>query len=102
MCDAGFSVHVVDWFKSYFSRTQIVKYGDSNSFKLSKNDVNIVIPARNTRLHQKKNFRVDRKVGTKYSRSPFYNGTKLWDKLTKEEQESSTLKCLFLKNTTSL
>ena len=53
--------------------------------------MNIVIPARATRLHDKIVFRVDRKVGTKYSNSPYYKGTVIWNSLTKEEQNAETL-----------
>ena len=36
-------------------------------FKISKDVSNIVIPARNTRLHQKKVFKTETRVGTKYA-----------------------------------
>ena len=42
-------------------------------------------------LHDKYVFRIDSKLGTKYSNSPYYKGTKLWDKLTKEVQMSETI-----------
>ena len=48
-------------------------------YKSSKNPSTIVVRARNTRLHRKKVFLIDRKIGTKYSKNPFYKGTKLWD-----------------------
>ena len=60
-------------------------------YKMSKIPMNIVIPARATRLHDKIVFRVDRKVGTKYSNSPYYKGTVIWNSLTKEEQNAETL-----------
>ena len=55
-------------------------------YRLAQIDTNIVIPTRNTRKHMKKVFRVENKIGTKYARSPFYKGTKLWDLLCQEEQ----------------
>ena len=33
---------------------------------------------------------MERKVGTKYAKSPFYKGTKLWDLLSQEEQNAET------------
>ena len=56
-------------------------------YKLSRIPVNIVVPNRATRLHEKRVFRIDSKIGTKYSNSPFYKGAKLWDQLSKAEQE---------------
>ena len=56
-------------------------------YKMSRNLANIVIAARHARLHQKKVFRIDNKVGTKYASSPYYKGVKLWDTLSKEEQD---------------
>ena len=35
MCDAGFSVHVVDWFKSYFSRTQNAEFEMGSELEIS-------------------------------------------------------------------
>ena len=72
-------------------------------YKLSKNPANIVIPARNTRRHDKKVFHVDRKIGSKYAKSPFYMGTKLWDLLPYDEQNAeiklySISKLLFRKD----
>ena len=60
-------------------------------YKLSKDPINIVVPARNTRLHQKLNFRLDNKIGTKYANSPYYKGTKLWNTLSKEIQDSESI-----------
>ena len=60
-------------------------------FKLAKNPDNIVIPARNTRRHDKRVFHVDSKIGTKYAKSPFYIGTKIWDKLSLKEQYVETM-----------
>ena len=60
-------------------------------YEISKNCSNIVIPVTNTRLHAKFVFRLDRKEGTKYSTSPYYKGTRLWDKLTKNIQESEAI-----------
>ena len=59
-------------------------------YNLSKNNENRVIGARNTRQNDKYVFRMDTKVGTKYSHSPFYRGCKLWDLLPKETQFSET------------
>ena len=36
-------------------------------------------------------FRVDRKIGTKYSNSPFYKGTILWNELSGDVQKSETM-----------
>ena len=60
-------------------------------YKISSNNNNIVVPNRLTRRQMKTVFRIDRKIGTKYASSPYYKGTKLWDKLTKEEQDSETI-----------
>ena len=62
-------------------------------YKILKNNNNVVIPNRLTQRHMKTVDRkiVDRKIGTKYACSPYYKGTKLWDKLTKEEQDSDTI-----------
>ena len=60
-------------------------------YKLSKDPVNVVVPARNTRRHDKTVFRVDNKIGTKYATSPYYKGTKLWDTLSKEIQEVDSI-----------
>ena len=63
----------------------------ANHYKLSRIPANIVVPNRATRLHEKGVFRIDSKVGTKYSNSPFYKGVKLWDQLTKVEQEINNI-----------
>ena len=60
-------------------------------YKISKNNNNVVVPNRLTRRQMKTVFRIDRKIRTKYACSPYYKGTKLWDKLTKEEQDSETI-----------
>ena len=60
-------------------------------YKLSTDPVNLVIPARNTRMHQKLVFRIDNKIGTKYSSSPYYKGTKLWSSLSRDTQLAETL-----------
>ena len=60
-------------------------------YKISKEANNIVIPARNTRMHAKVVFRLDRKIGTKYSCIPYYKGTILWNKLTKRVQDSDSI-----------
>ena len=60
-------------------------------YNLSNNQANIVILARNTRLHQKRGFQTETRIGSKYANSPFYRGTKLWNSLTKEKQDSDTI-----------
>ena len=52
----------------------------------SKNDNVRRITGRETRLADKFVFKTDTKIGTKYENSPFYRGTKLWDKLEKDVQ----------------
>ena len=51
---------------------------------MSKDPVNVVVPARNTQRHDKIVFCIDNKIGTKYACSPYYKGTKIWDTLSKE------------------
>ena len=46
-------------------------------------------------------FKVETKIGTKYSNSPYYKGTLLWDKLDKETQDLECL-VLFKKNLDTL
>ena len=48
-------------------------------YKLSKNPENRKIGNRNTRQQEKYIFKTDSKIGTKYSNSPYYKGTKMWD-----------------------
>ena len=36
-------------------------------------------------------FKIDTKIGKKYERSSYYQGTKLWDKLPKETQFAETI-----------
>ena len=55
-------------------------------YKISKIVSNRKKGVRNTRQQAKFEFELDHKIGTKYSNSPFYKGSKLWDKLTKEIQ----------------
>ena len=40
---------------------------------------------------EKYNFRIDSKIGTKYSNSLYYKGTKLWDKLNNDVQFSDNI-----------
>ena len=47
------------------------------------------IGARNTRQNDKFVFKMDNKIGTKYSHSPFYKGNKIWDLLSIEVQFSA-------------
>ena len=44
-----------------------------------------------TRSQQKYVFKTDTKIGKKYERSPFYIGTRLWNRLSKEIQESPNI-----------
>ena len=60
-------------------------------YKLSNDPCNIIVPARNTRMHKKRVFRTDNKIGTKYRNSPYYKGTKLWNTLSKETQDAETI-----------
>ena len=73
-------------------------------YKISRNPVNIVVPNRQTRQHQKLVFRIDSKIGTKYANSPYYKGVKLWDQLTREEQDIDNIHdfkaCITKKNKT--
>ena len=55
-------------------------------YKLSKNNENRVIGTRNTRQNEKYVFRMDSKIGNKYSHSPYYKGCKLWNALPRETQ----------------
>ena len=52
----------------------------------SKNVNNRKICERDLRSAQKYIFKVDRKIGTKYQRSPFYVGTLLWNNLNATTQ----------------
>ena len=60
-------------------------------YKMSKDQVNIVVPARNTRRQDRIVFRIDNKIGTKYACSPYYKGTKIWDTLPKEIQDADSI-----------
>ena len=57
-------------------------------YKLSKKGILLKITNRATRQQEKYVFRTETKIGKKYEESPYYQGTKLWDKLTKETQFS--------------
>ena len=57
-------------------------------FLLYKKDTDSLITGANTHSQQKYVFKVDTKVGKKYERSPYYIGTRLWNKLGKNVQES--------------
>ena len=56
-------------------------------YKLSKYGENQAVALRNTRRYEKYVFRLDNKIGTKYSMSPYNKGTILWDKLSKDNQD---------------
>ena len=59
--------------------------------KLSKNVDNRAIGARRTRQNEKYVFRYDNKIGTKYQKSSFYKGGKLWNLLEKDVQFTETM-----------
>ena len=73
-------------------------------YKMSRNPENIVVPAQNTRQNQKIVFHFETKIGTKYASSPFYKGSKLWNELSKSEQEMDNIydfkTCIKKKNAT--
>ena len=60
-------------------------------FLLYKKDTDSLVTRANTRSQQKYVFKVDAKIGKKYKRSPYYIGTRLWDKLSKDCQESDNI-----------
>ena len=60
-------------------------------YKLSKNPDNRKIGLRNTRQQEKYIFKTDAKIGTKYANSPYYKGTNLWNKFSREEQQSEDI-----------
>ena len=60
-------------------------------YKLSKKGILRKITNRATRQQEKYVFRTDTKIGKKYEESPYYQGTKLWDKLPKETQFSENV-----------
>ena len=57
-------------------------------YNYSKNNNVRKIGVRETRGANKFVFRTDSKIGTKYMNSPFYRGTKLWNKLNQDIQFS--------------
>ena len=58
---------------------------------LSK-EVNLIrVPARETRNASKIVFKVPTRVSPKYEKSPFYTGTKLWDRLSVDVQNANTV-----------
>ena len=60
-------------------------------YKRSKREGTRKVGARNTRQNDKFVFKTDNRVGTKYSHSPLYKGTKLWDSLEKDVQFSESI-----------
>ena len=62
-------------------------------FLLYKKDTDRHVIRANTRSQQKYVFKVDAKIGKKYERSPYYIGTCLWNKLSKDIQTSEMI-CL--------
>ena len=55
-------------------------------YKLSQKGILPKITDRATRQQEKYVFKTDSKIGKKYEKSPYYQGTVLWDKLPKETQ----------------
>ena len=55
-------------------------------YKLSQKGILRKITDRATRQQEKYVFKTDSKIGKKYEKSPYYQGTLLWDKLPKETQ----------------
>ena len=60
-------------------------------FLLYKKDTDRHVARVNTRSQQKYVFKVDTKIGKKYERSPYYLGTRLWDKLERNIQYSENV-----------
>ena len=60
-------------------------------YKLSKNPDNRAISVRQTRQNEKFVFRYDSKVGTKYHKSSYYKGGKLWNMLEKDVQLADSI-----------
>ena len=55
-------------------------------YKLSQKGILRKITERPTRQQEKYVFKTDTKIGKKYEKSPYNQGTLLWDKLPKETQ----------------
>ena len=60
-------------------------------FVLYKKDTDRHVTRANTHSQQKYIFKVDTKIGKKYERSPYYIGTLLWNKLSKDIQTSENI-----------
>ena len=60
-------------------------------FLLYKKDTERHVTRANTHSQQKYVFKVDAKIGKKYERSPYYVGTHLWYKLSKDIQSSENV-----------
>ena len=58
----------------------------SDIISCTKSLVGVLTTRANTRSQQKYVFKVDAKIGNKYERSPYYVGTRLWNKLSKDIQ----------------
>ena len=56
------------------------------TYKLSRKGILRKITDRPTTQQEKYVFKTDTKIGKKYEKSPYYQGTLLWDKLPKETQ----------------
>ena len=63
-------------------------------FLLFKKDTDRHVIRPNTRSQQKYVFKVDAKIGKKYERSPYYVGTCLWNKLSKDYNPLKMFSCL--------
>ena len=60
-------------------------------YTISQKGILRKITDRATRQQEKYVFKIDTKIGKKYERSSYYQGTKLWDKLPKETQFTETI-----------
>ena len=60
-------------------------------YNMSKDVRNRKIIARDLRSNNKYTFKTDNKVGTKYQRSPYYQGTFLWNELSPTEHFADTV-----------
>ena len=60
-------------------------------YKLTQKGMCRKVTNRPTRQQEKCVFKTDTKIGKKYEKSPYYIGTKLWDKLPNETQFVDTV-----------
>ena len=68
-------------------------------YRRSKDDNNLLQPARVLRGNDKPKFKLRRPIKNCYVNSPEYRGSRLWDRLTAAQQASAT-KNEFVKNLT--